>query len=206
MANTTKGQEITLGILNENVNVNYTINLTGDPSGGDKGFIGISEFSTLVISRSTGLSVGEYPAKELLHFLQMIPKMMGGVAGWVIILVLPFPNPFVGSFQGFSGTLSMFYEPIGLATPLGVGVFWLANSLLWIGWLNFYVGLFNCLPMLPLDGGHVFKDTVHSILARLFSEGEQMGELAGKIATAFAILMLASLIFMITAPFLVHGF
>ncbi|MCL7474732.1 MAG: site-2 protease family protein [ANME-2 cluster archaeon] len=206
MANTTQGQEITLGILDEKGNVNYTINLTGDPSGGDKGFIGISEFSTVVISRSTGLSVGEYPARELLHFLQMIPRMMGGVAGWVIILVLPFPNPFIGSFQGFSGTLSMFYEPIGVAAPLGVGIFWLANSLLWIGWLNFYVGLFNCLPMLPLDGGHVFKDTVHSILARLFGKGEQMGDLAGKIATAFAILMLASLIFMIIAPYIAHGF
>lgn len=206
MANTTKGQKITLGIFNKNVKVNYTINLTGDPSGGDKGFIGISEFSTVVISRSTGLSVGEYPARELLHFLQMIPNMMGSVAGWVIILVLPFPNPFIGSFQGFSGTLSMFYEPIGMAAPFGVGVFWLANSLLWIGWLNFYVGLFNCLPMLPLDGGHVFKDTVHSILARLFGNEEKMGDLAGKIATAFAILMLASLVFMITAPYLVHGF
>ncbi|MBW6517055.1 MAG: site-2 protease family protein [ANME-2 cluster archaeon] len=206
MANTTQGQEITLGILDEKGNVNYTINLTGDPSGGDKGFIGISEFSTVVISRSTGLSVGEYPARELLHFLQMIPGLMGGVAGWVIILVLPFPNPFIGSFQGFSGTLSMFYEPIGVAAPLGVGIFWLANSLLWIGWLNFYVGLFNCLPMLPLDGGHVFKDTVHAILARLFGKGEQMGELAGKIATAFAILMLASLIFMIIAPYIAHGF
>ncbi|MCL7412867.1 MAG: site-2 protease family protein [ANME-2 cluster archaeon] len=206
MANTTAGQEIILGILNENVNVNYTINLTYDPSGGDKGFIGIGEFSTVVISRSIGLSVGEYPARELLHFLQMIPKMMGGVAGWVIILVLPFPNPFIGSFQGFSGTLSTFYEPIGLAAPFGAGIFWLANSLLWIGWLNFYVGLFNCLPMLPLDGGHVFKDTVHSVLARLFGKGEQMGELAGKIATAFAILMLASLIFMITAPYIAHGF
>lgn len=206
MANTTPGQEVTLGIFNENVNVNYTINLTHDPSGVDKGFIGISEFSTVVISRSTGLSVGEYPARELLHFLQMIPKMMGGVAGWIIILVLPFPNPFIGSFQGFSGTLSMFYEPIGLVAPLGAGIFWLANSLLWIGWLNFYVGLFNCLPMLPLDGGHVFKDTVHSILARVFGKGERMGELAGKIATAFAILMLASLIFMITAPYIAHGF
>jgi membrane-associated protease RseP (regulator of RpoE activity) len=206
MANTTQGQKIILGIHNGNGEVNYTVNLTGDPSGGDKGFIGISEFSTVVISRSTGLSVGEYPARELLHFLQMIPKMMGGVAGWVIILVLPFPNPIIGSFQGFSGTLSMFYEPIGFAAPLGIGVFWLANSLLWIGWLNFYVGLFNCLPMLPLDGGHVFKDTIHSILARLFGKGEQMGELAAKIATAFAILMLASLIFMITAPYIAHGF
>ncbi|MDF1556959.1 MAG: site-2 protease family protein [ANME-2 cluster archaeon] len=202
MANTTAGQEITMCTLFENVEVNYTINLTSDSSNGNTGFIGISEFSTVIISRSTGLSVGEYPARELLHFLQMIPTLMGGVAGWIIILVLPFPNPLFWSFQGFSGTLSMFYEPIGWAAPLGVGVFWLANSLLWIGWLNFYVGLFNCLPMLPLDGGHVFKDMIHSILARLFGNEEKMGDMAGKIATLFAILMLASLIFMIIAPFI----
>ncbi|MBC2761913.1 MAG: peptidase, partial [ANME-2 cluster archaeon] len=90
--------------------------------------------------------------------------------------------------------------------PLGVGVFWLANSLLWIGWMNFYVGLFNCLPMLPLDGGHVFRDTLHSILARFFGNEERMGMIAGKVATGFAILMLASLVFMIIAPKLAHGF
>lgn len=206
MANTTAGQEITLHTLFANEEIDYNITLAGDPSGGDKGFIGISRFSTEVISRPTGLSVGEYPAKELLHFLQMIPGMMWGIVGWIILLVLPFPNPFIGSFQGFSGTLSMFYEPVGWAAFMGSGVFWAANSLLWIGWLNFYVGLFNCLPMLPLDGGHVFRDSVHSVLIRLFGDGKKMEEAAGKIATGFAILMLASLVFMITAPYLVHGF
>lgn len=205
MANTTSGQEIIIHTIVANEEINYSITLASNPAGGEKGFIGISGFSTLVISRSIGVSVGEYPAKELLHFLQMIPHIMKGVAGWVILLVLPFPNPFIGSFAGFNTSIYMFYEPIGWAVPLGVGVFWLANSLLWIGWMNFYVGLFNCLPMLPLDGGHVFRDTLHSILARLFGNEERMGLIAGKVATGFAILMLASLLFMIIAPKLAQG-
>jgi membrane-associated protease RseP (regulator of RpoE activity) len=205
MANTTSGQEIIIYTIVDNEQINYSITLASHPADGEKGFIGISGFSTLVISRSIGVSVGEYPARELLHFLQMIPHMMTGVVGWVILLVLPFPNPFIGSFAGFNTSIYMFYEPIGWAVPLGVGVFWLANSLLWIGWMNFYVGLFNCLPMLPLDGGHVFRDTLHSILARLFGNEERMGVIAGKVATGFALLMLASLLFMIIAPKLAHG-
>ena len=205
MANTTSGQEIIIHTLVANEEINYSITLASNPSGGEKGFIGISGFSTIVISRSIGVSIGEYPAKELLHFLQNIPYMMMGMVGWIILLVLPFPNPFIGSFAGFNTSIYMFYEPIGWAVPLGVGVFWLANSLLWIGWMNFYVGLFNCLPMLPLDGGHVFRDTLHSILARLFGNEERMGVVAGKVATGFAILMLASLVFMIIAPKLAQG-
>jgi membrane-associated protease RseP (regulator of RpoE activity) len=206
MANTTSGQEVIIHTLFANEEINHSITLVSNPSGGENGFIGVSGFSTLVVSRSIGASVGEYPARELLHFLQMIPHIMNGVVGWVILLVLPFPNPFIGSFAGFNTSIYMFYEPIGWAVPLGVGVFWLANSLLWIGWMNFYVGLFNCLPMLPLDGGHVFRDTLHSILARLFGNEERMGKIAGKVATGFALLMLASLVFMIIAPKLASGF
>jgi len=205
MANTTSGQEIIIHSLVANEQINYSITLASNPSGGEKGFIGVSGFSTFFASESIGISIGEYPARELLHFLQMIPYMMTGVVGWVILLVLPFPNPFIGSFAGFNTSIYMFYEPIGWAVPLGVGVFWLANSLLWIGWMNFYVGLFNCLPMLPLDGGHVFRDTLHSILARLFGKEERMGVIAGKVATGFALLMLASLIFMVIAPKLAYG-
>ena len=205
MANTTHGQEIIIQTLVDNEEINYSITLASNPSGGEKGFIGVSGFSTFFASRSIGISVGEYPARELLHFLQMIPYMMTGVAGWFILLVLPFPNPFIGSFAGFNTSIYMFYEPIGWAVPLGVGVFWLANSLLWIGWMNFYVGLFNCLPMLPLDGGHVFRDTLHSILAWLFGNEKRMGVIAGKVATGFALLMMASLIFMIIAPKLAYN-
>jgi len=40
----------------------------------------------------------------------------------------------------------------------------------------------------------------------LFGNEERMGVIAGKVATGFAILMLASLVFMIIAPKLAHGF
>ncbi len=209
MANTSSGQEIIIHTLDANEEINYSITLASNPADGNKGFIGISGFSTVVISRSNGVSVGEYPAKELLHFLQMIPHMLNSLTGWVfvllILLALPFPILSIGSFAGFNTSIYMFYEPIGWAAPLGVGVFWLANSLFWIGLINYYVGLFNCLPMLPLDGGHVFRDTLHSILARLFGNEERMGVIAGKVATGFAILMLASLVFMIIAPKLAQG-
>ncbi|MCD4845559.1 MAG: site-2 protease family protein [Methanosarcinales archaeon] len=200
MTNTTPNQKIVIYTLFANGDFNYTVNLKEHPMDNEKGFIGIEGFSNVAICRPLGIYVGEYPAKELLHFLQMIPSLMTGIYGWIILLVLPFPNPFIGSFQGFSSTIIMFYEPIGLAAYFGSGVFWAANSLLWIMWMNFYVGLFNCLPMLPLDGGHVLKDTVHSILERLFGDGERMGEIAGKVAAGFAILMLASLVLMVFAP------
>lgn len=201
MSNTIPGQEILIHTLVANEMINYSVTLTDHPMGDTNGYIGITS-STAIISPSIGISVGEFMAKELLHILQLIPSLMlTGIFGWVLLLVLPFPNPFIGSFQGFSGTLAIFYEPIGWAAPLGVGVFWIANTLLWIGWLNFYVGLFNCLPMLPLDGGHVFKDVVHSVLEKLFGKKERMGEIAGKIATGFALLILASIVFMILAPY-----
>jgi membrane-associated protease RseP (regulator of RpoE activity) len=201
MSNTIPGQEILIHTLVANEMINYNVTLTDHPMGDTNGYIGITS-STALISPSIGISVGEFMAKELLHILQLIPSLMlTGIFGWVLLLVLPFPNPFIGSFQGFSGTLAIFYEPIGWAAPLGVGVFWIANTLLWIGWLNFYVGLFNCLPMLPLDGGHVFKDVIHSVLEKLFGKKERMGEIAGKIATGFALLILASIVFMILAPY-----
>lgn len=200
MTNTTPDQKIVIYALFANEDFNYTIILNENPTDEEKGFIGITGFSNVAICRPLGMYVGEYHAKELLSFLQMIPSLMTGIYGWIILLVLPFPNPFIGSFQGFSSTIMMFYEPIGLAAYFGKGVFWVANSLLWIMWMNFYVGLFNCLPMLPLDGGHVLRDSVHSILERLFGDGKRMGEIAGKVATGFAIVMLASLVLMVIAP------
>ena len=58
------------------------------------------------------------------------------------------------------------YVPTGPLAGLG-STFWaLADLFYWLFWLNFMVGTFNALPMLPLDGGHMFKDAVLSILRR----------------------------------------
>jgi membrane-associated protease RseP (regulator of RpoE activity) len=58
------------------------------------------------------------------------------------------------------------YAPSGALAGLG-GSFWAAADLFyWLFWLNFMVGTFNALPMLPLDGGHMFKDGVLGVLRR----------------------------------------
>lgn len=58
------------------------------------------------------------------------------------------------------------YQPAGAAAALD-GAFWLmADGFYWLFWLNFMVGTFNALPLLPLDGGHMYKDVVLKILRR----------------------------------------
>jgi membrane-associated protease RseP (regulator of RpoE activity) len=58
------------------------------------------------------------------------------------------------------------YEPTGPLGGLG-GAYWpVADLFYWLFWLNFMVGVFNVVPMLPLDGGHMYRDGVHALLRR----------------------------------------
>jgi membrane-associated protease RseP (regulator of RpoE activity) len=51
---------------------------------------------------------------------------------------------------------TQFYE-----TPFDQGTFWfLANLFYWLFWINLMLGLTNALPIVPLDGGHMFRDFV----------------------------------------------
>jgi len=74
--------------------------------------------------------------------------------------VLPLP---VG-FSSFNPLLSHLYEPAGVLSFLGGGIFVIADVLFWIGWINFYVRLFNCLPAIPLDSGYVFREMLNPVL------------------------------------------
>ena len=135
--------------------------------------------------------------------------MMTGAVGWIILLVLPFPNPFVGSFQGFSGTLSMFYEPVGWAAPFGTSIFWIANTFLWIGWLNFYSGLFWSLPICynkglhylgyKFDSGSIIKEFVYRISSKYFDENLSL-KIAGIITGTLAVITFLLLIFISRIP------
>lgn len=60
------------------------------------------------------------------------------------------------------------YMPAFHATPFDADVFWiLFNLAFWIFWLNLMVGLTNILPLGILDGGHIFRDGVGGVVARL---------------------------------------
>ncbi|MCM1986952.1 site-2 protease family protein [Methanococcoides seepicolus] len=185
----------------------FEVELASHPDGGsEKGFLGIYYGSNGIEIVPLGMSIGEFPANDYLAALKAIPSMLGGFTGWIIILGLPIFGFAGEGFPGFSGQLAQFYSPIGWGEPLGIGVFWIANTLLWVGWLNFYVGLFNCLPAVPLDGGHVFRDYLHALISRFISDETKAKEVSSAIAASFTMLILASFLFMIFGPYIVHGF
>lgn len=207
MSSSHPGQEVTLelGAEGKEGTTEYTVTLAEHPDVKDKGFLGIVTSVDGQVDTSLGITVGEFPATAYLNLFKGIPQMLTGLAGWVILLGLPIIGFAGEGFPGFSGTLAQFYEPVGWAEPFGIGVFWLANALLWIGWLNFYVGLFNCLPAVPLDGGHVFRDYMNAFIFRITGNEEKAERLSILIAATFAMLILISFLFMIFGPYIVHG-
>lgn len=209
MDSTTAGQEIELLVKTTSSKKpkSYTITLAKHPDTGiEKGFLGIYYAQDGIHQTPLGITVVEYPAKEYLELLKSIPSMLLGISGWLILFGLPIVGFAGEGFPGFSGTLLQLYQPTGWAEPLGVGIFWIANTLLWVGWLNFYVGLFNCLPAVPLDGGHVFRDYLQKIIAGIVKDNENAKKLSSSVAAGFTILIIMSFIFMIFGPYLVHGF
>ena len=180
---------------------NRTIVKLGSSPDRSCGYMGVIAVTRLEFA---GMTIGSYPAAERLHILKNIPDMMHRIEGWLFVFAMPFIGFDGSGFSGFSNIMQ-FYEPVGWAAGHGILVFWIANALLWTGWINFYAGLFNCLPAVPMDGGHIFRDVIHSLFGRVVSD-RGAEQLSKGIAAAFAILILVSFVFMILGPYIVHGF
>ncbi len=214
MNSTTAGQKVDVYLLsdssiNASTEVFRNITLTQYPyqSNVEKGFLGVSYSPDEgAVSYSLGIGIGQFPAENYLSILKSIPSYMTGIMGWILLFGLPIFGLQGEGFPGFSGMLANFYEPTGWVAPLGIGTFWILNVLLWVGWMNFYAGLFNCLPAVPLDGGHVFRDVVASSLSRVMGNEEKVEKLANSIVILFAVLILMSFVFIMIAPFAAHGF
>jgi membrane-associated protease RseP (regulator of RpoE activity) len=194
MNTTHPGQTIAITTANGGI---YQVNLTKKT--GETGFIGIGISGNAVYSG--GVAFQEAPSKQFLQVLRAIPG--SGIQGFTYLLSLPFsgiPGFTQKGFPGFSGWLTTVFEPTGWAEPMGEKFFWIANLLLWIGWINLYAGLFNCLPAVPLDGGHIFRDLMQWVFERVVNPSE--AERLTKTAVSFlAWLVLTSLVITVMAPF-----
>lgn len=189
--------------INKNGTVVFDVKLSSNSVGGQHGFLGVRYGNKGIMEcPMLGISLGVPQAKLYLEALKQIPSLLAVPAGWVILFGLPIYGFAGEGFRGFSGVIMQFYHPVGWAEPLGVGIFWVANTLLWVGWLNFYVGLFNCLPAVPLDGGYVFKDSIHSFIYRLTMNEAISEKISNFVTAGFSILILFSLMLMILGPFI----
>ncbi|OPX70668.1 MAG: Peptidase family M50 [Methanoregulaceae archaeon PtaB.Bin056] len=74
------------------------------------------------------------------------------------------------------------------------------HLLFWCAWININVGIFNAIPMVPLDGGYILKEGVE----RLF-ERKGLSKYALPVVSFISSLMLVMLISIIFLPYFLHG-
>ena len=181
----------------------YEVTLEENPrtDGGFVGVAGLQEGTSGIVVDDFGID--PYPAEQYLAFL--------GDGGWddpvstfisrvFALLVLPFASvvqPSIGyNFAGFNGAVANFYAVSG---PLGAGVvFGLANVLFWTGWVNVNLGLFNCIPSYPLDGGHILRSCVEATLSRLPVDTSPV--VATAVTTVISATMILSLLGLLFLP------
>jgi membrane-associated protease RseP (regulator of RpoE activity) len=167
-----------------------------------KGFLGIR-----VDTSKLGMAVGEFPSQAYLQALRKLPSLLYSPYAWLWLASLPFIDTSAFGFSGFEGLLLQFYQPTAWVKEVGidVGIFWIANILFWTGWINLTIALFNCLPAVPLDGGHVFREIARSFVSKFTNDEVKRERVSSAIVTGLALLIFSSFFFLVFGPYLIHG-
>jgi Zn-dependent protease len=187
----------------------YAVTLDENPRDGN-GFLGVNIFpgtSGLVL---TDFGARSYPAGTYLTLLggeggtapvNVVDSPLGLV---YVALILPLASVILGipNFPGFTPAVTNFYVVQGPLSPLGDGVFVLANLLFWTAWINLQLGLFNCIPGYPLDGGRILRTGTEAVVSRLPVDSPHA--LVRTITTSVGLVMLASLVLLIFGPTLLN--
>jgi membrane-associated protease RseP (regulator of RpoE activity) len=109
----------------------------------------------------------------------------------------------LATLEPVSGATTQFYHLTGPLAGADPATFWVvANILYWLAWMNLLLGMSNALPLVPLDGGLLFRDFAASIAAR-FRRGwtsAQLDGFGGKAVTASSLVVLLLLVWQFVVP------
>jgi membrane-associated protease RseP (regulator of RpoE activity) len=201
------GDEVTLRLYVDGAVRTETVTLDDD------GFVGIAGSQGVSGLVLTDFGVQSYPAATYLSLLGgeggdgaldgvPLAGATGSFLGLIYVaLVLPLASVVLGlpyNFPGFTGFWTNFYVVEGPLAVLGGGTFLLANLLFWTGWINLQLGLFNCIPGYPLDGGRILRTSAEAVVSRLPVSDRYT--LVRTITTGVGLTMLVALVLTIFGP------
>ncbi|KAB1197973.1 MULTISPECIES: site-2 protease family protein [Haloferax] len=211
---TDPGQTVPVEVYKDGEFRTVSVTLGENPQDGN-GFLGVNIFDGTSGLLLTDFGTREYPAGTYLSLLGGdggdgtggVANAFGGSPLQLVYvsLLLPLASVVLGipNFPGFTGEVINFYQVGGPFGFLGGGVFIFANLLFWTAWINLQLGLFNCIPGYPLDGGRILRTGTEAIVSRLPVDDRHT--VVRTITTSIGLTMLASLVLMIFGPTLLGG-
>jgi len=108
--------------------------------------------------------------------------------------------PFLG-LSPVPENIANLYEVSGPLSVLPTSAFWMISNLLyWVFWLNLMVGLFNALPAVPLDGGHIFRDGVRGFTDLFDIKDKHKEKITSGITYSLGLAILFMLIWQLVGP------
>jgi membrane-associated protease RseP (regulator of RpoE activity) len=168
-------------------NVNTTVKLASDPTVPTRGFLGVE---VLFLTPAQLKQTLVWPASN----------GEGPIDGTLDWFFLP-----LATIEPVGGAATGYFHVGGPFASLGTEAFWIgANLLFWLAWMNLLLGLSNALPLIPLDGGLLFRDFAASIAARFRSgwNAARLDEFGGKAAVASSLVVLFLLLWQVVVPHL----
>ena len=176
---TRPGDAVTLTLDSGGELRDYTLVLSEWPAelgSRESGFMGISYYDGAIVKESVRQSLS---LPGLFRFLTIpFDPTAAGQAFRVLAFETPETRFYEEPFPGFWG---------------------LVHILFWCAWININVGIFNAIPMVPLDGGYILKEGVE----RLF-ERWGLSRYALPVVSLVSSVMVVMLIALITLPYLLH--
>ena len=147
------------------------------------------------------------------------PRFEGGIVSQVIYSPLHVINMMIIPFE-LQG-VSMHPVEEAMLTPtegllgdtLGLnGLLFLVNFFFWLMWVNILLGFTNLIPMVPFDGGHLFKDWITGSLQRIKRIGKKtklwnihpmwIAHISNKASSLSSIVLLVMLLFVLIIPYI----
>lgn len=186
LADTHPGQVVTVVYYSTATGGLVTTNVTLAPSPtvAGRGFLGVA------VSYLT-------PAELRTTLVWPLGSPSGPLTGAVDWLVLP-----LATLEPLGSPTTDFYHLTGPAAA-NPSTFWIvANGLYFLAWLNLLLGSSNALPLIPLDGGLLFRDFAASIAARLRRgwSAARLDEFAGRAVTVSSLAVLLLLVWLYVGP------